>query len=162
MSHDPLQRISQRTISEEELSLEISRLGGDAVPPSFWVAIANDGTFSPGHRAKCVCQLFERSIHGPIDIVDLARLLEGATWLGTSAITVVTHIRGELPVDWNLGEGVLAIHLFPGQTAEEVVLYLRLSRALAPEAFVQVMKNPQAQAAAAGISMLAAACSAQR
>ena len=66
--------------------------------------------------------------------------------------------RGELPVEWNLGETVLAIRLFPGEVEGSPVLYLRLSQSLEAEAFVQIMRTSQYNATAVGASVLEAAC----
>jgi len=159
MSQDVLKRISDRMISERELQLEINNLQDVPELPSFWIDIANDQTYSAGHRAICICQFFKRHVLGSINIVDLAKLLDGPQWINPSTVTTVTRLKGEIPVEWNLGETVLAIRLLPAEVEDSMVLYLRLSRTLDVDTFVQIMRNPQRDATAVGITVLEAACS---
>jgi hypothetical protein len=158
MSQDALKRISDRTISERELRSEINNIEGMTEPPSFWIDIANDATYSAGHRAVCICQFFKRQIRKPVDLLDLARLLNDPNWINPNTVTAVTHLKGEIPVQWNPGERVLAVRLFPGEVERSPVLYLRLSRPLAAEDFVRIMRAPQSDATAVGVSVLEAAC----
>jgi hypothetical protein len=158
MGKDVLKRISDRMIPERDLRSTINNLEGVTEPPSFWIDIANDQTYSASHRAICICQFFKRHIKEPITIVDLAKLLDGPDWINPDTVTTVTHLKGEIPVEWNLGETVLAIRLFPGEIEDSPVLYLRLSQPLDAEAFVQIIRGSQYDATVIGASVLEAAC----
>ena len=158
MSQDVMGRISERTISEDDLRSEISKLEGVTEPPSFWLGIANDPTYNALHRALAICQFFKRHVKKPITIAELAGLLDDPAWINSSTVASIEHLKGEVPVEWNLGEAVLAIRLFSRKAEEVPVLYLRLSRPLDAETFVQIMKGGQADAATAGASLLEAAC----
>lgn len=158
MSQDHLERISNRMISERSLRTAVNHLEGVKEPPTFWIQIANDRTYSPTHRAICICQFFKRHIKEPLNIVDLARLLDGPDWINSNTVTRVSHLKGEIPVEWNLGESVLAIRLFPGETEDLPVLYLRFSQSLGVETFLQMMKAPQSNAATIGVNLLEGAC----
>ena len=157
MSQDGLQRISERTISENSLRSEISKLEGVTEPASFWINIANDRAYSATHRAIVICQFVLRHMREPMDLVDLARLLDEPEWINSGTVACVDHLKGELPVDWNLGETVLGIRLFPGEVESAPVLYLRLSPPLEAEAFVQVMRSPRHDVTT-GTRVLEAAC----
>jgi len=159
MNQNVLKKISDRTTSERDLKSEISKLGGVTEPPSFWIDIANDQTYSAGHRATCICQLFKRHVKGSISLVDLTRLLDHPDWINPDTVTTVRYLRGEIPVAWNLGETVFAIRLFLRELEEPPVLYLRLSQSIEAETFVQIVTASRHDATAAGISVLQAACS---
>src|SRR5215510_12737311 len=153
MNQIVLKRISDRTISERDLRSEINKLEGVTEPSSFWIDIANDRTYSAGHRAISICQFFKRHIREPINIISLARLLDDPDWINPRTVTIVTHLKGEIPLEWNLSETVLAIRLFPGEIEDSPVLYLRLSQSLDAEAFVQIMRDPQCDATIVGASV---------
>ena len=158
MPCNALERISDRTIPEKDLRSEIAKLEDVTEPASFWVDIANDRAYSADHRALAVCQLFDRHLREPISLASLARLLDGPDWIAPRTVSVVAHLRGELPVEWNLGETVLAILLFPGKVEGPPTLYLRLSRPLEPKEFVRIITAPEHDAAAAEVSVLETAC----
>jgi hypothetical protein len=158
MNQTARERILEKSISESDLKAAISKLGDVTEPASFWVSIANDPTYSPAHRAIAICQLFKRHAREPMQLGDLAKLLNDPDWIHPGTVTAVDHLKGELPVEWNLGETVLAIRLFPGEVEAPPVLYLRLSQRLAAEAFVRLMKTPQGDAPGIGASVLEAAC----
>ena len=160
MNQNVLKRISDRTTSERDLKFEISKLGGVTEPSSFWIDIANDQTYSAGHRATCICQFFKRHIKGSISLVDLTRLLDHPDWINPDAVTTLRYLRGEIPVAWNLSETVFAIRLFHRELEEPPILYLRLSQSIEAETFVQIVTTPRDDATAAGISVLEAACAA--
>jgi len=159
VNRDVLKRISDRTISEMDLRSEINKLEGVTEPPAFWITLVNDRTYPAIHRAMSICQFFKRHFTRPMDIVDLARLLDDPEWITSSTVDVVAHLKGEVPVQWNLGETVLAIRLFSRETEDLPVLYLRLSRPLDAETFVQMVRDSRRQAKEAGISVLEGACS---
>jgi hypothetical protein len=156
MNQTTRERILEKSISESDLKAAISKLEDVTEPASFWTGIANDPSYSAAHRAIAICQLFKRHVKKALPIVDLARLLDGPDWIDSATVTAVDHLKGELPVEWNLGETVLAIRLFPRDCSS--VLYLRLSQRLAAEAFVHLMRDPQYKTPAAGASVLEAAC----
>jgi hypothetical protein len=158
MCRNDLERISDRTISESDLRFEIKKLGNVTEPPSFWLNITSDQTYSPAHRAVAICQLFKRHVMGPITVADLAKLLNAPDWLNSSNVTTVKHLKGEIPVEWNLGETVFAIRLFPGQVESAPVLYLRLSQTLEAETFVQMIRSRGADCTAVDARVLQAAC----
>ena len=158
MNRNVLERISEKTISERDLGSEIKKLADVTEPPSFWLDIANDQTYPAGHRAIAICQFFKRHMREPVTIVDLARLLDSPEWIKSSMVTTVNHLKGEIPVAWNLGETVLAIRLFPTEVDVSLVLYIRLSQSIEAETFVQIMSASQYDAIAVGASVLEAAC----
>jgi hypothetical protein len=158
MSQDVLKRISDRTIAERDLRTEINKLEGVTEPPSFWLDIANDRTYSARHRALSICQFFKRHIREPITIAGLARLLDHPDWINSGTVTAVRHLKGELPVEWNMDETVLAIRLFRGEIEDPPVLYLRISQPLEPDDFVRIMSTSQDDDTIGGASVLEAAC----
>lgn len=158
MSQDVLERIRERTISESDLNSEISKLEGVTELPSFWVELANDKSYPAGHRAIFICELFKRHVRHPINIVELCKLLHSPDWINADTVKAITHLKGELPVEWNLGETVLAISLLPGEVADSRVLYLRFSSSLDAETFVQMMSDSQCDAITVDASLLQAAC----
>ena len=158
MNRSVLERISEKTISESDLRSEIKKLEDAGEPASFWLDIANDQTYSAIHRALAICQFFKRHMREPVNIVDLAKLLDSPDWIKSGMVTTVNHLKGEIPVEWNLGETVLAIRLFPGEVEVSLVLYVRLSQSIKAETFVQIMSASQYDATAVGASVLEAAC----
>ena len=158
MSRNALERISERTIYESDLRSEINKLESVTELPSFWLDIANDRAYPAVHRALAICQFFRRHVREPINIADFARLLASPSWINSSTVIAVNHLKGEIPVEWNLGETVLAIRLFPGEVEGSPVLYLRLSQSLEAETFVQIMRTSQYDATAIGVNLLEAAC----
>lgn len=158
MRHDMLQRIADRTMTEADLSAAIDQLGAVTEPPSFWLAIANDRSYAAAHRAVAICQFFKRHITVPVELVQLARLLDHPDWLAAAAITVVKHLKGEIAVAWNPGETVLAIRLFQAELEHAPVLYLRLSQPLAVEDFMEIVQSAHADPAAGGVRVLEVAC----
>jgi len=158
MSRNALDRISDRTISESDLRSEINKLESVTELSSFWLDIASDQTYPAVHRAMAICQFFKRHMREPVNIVDLARVLDGPDWIDSSTVKTVNHLKGETPVEWNLGETVIAIRLFPGKLEGSPVLYLRLSQSLEAETFVEIMRASQYDVTAVGASVLEAAC----
>jgi hypothetical protein len=158
MNQDVLKRISDRTTSERDLRSAIKKLEGVTEPPSFWIDIANDRSYSAGHRAICICQYFKRHMREPISVACLAQLLDDPGWINPGSVTTVTHLKGEIPVQWNLGETVLAIRLFPGKTEDSTILYIRLSQSSEAEAFAQTMRASQNDATAVATTVREAAC----
>jgi len=159
MSQSVLERISDRTTSQADLMSEISKLEGVTEPASFWVDIANDPTYPAMHRVLAICQFFKRHVRVPIKVVDLATRLNRPDWINSGSVTRVDHLKGEIPVEWNLGETVLGIRPF-GRGAEGLpVLYLRLCQPLDAETFVGIVKGLPYDDMAVGVSVLEAACS---
>jgi hypothetical protein len=157
MDRNVLERISEKTISESDLRSAIKKLEGVTEPSSLWLGIANDQTYSAVHRAIAICQFFKRHFRKPVTIVHLAGLLDGGDWIKSSTVTTVNHLKGEIPVEWNPGETVFAIRLFPGRTEASPVLYIRLSQTLEAATFVQIMAS-RCDATGDGASVLEAAC----
>jgi hypothetical protein len=96
-------------------------------------------------RATLIGEFFERHVRQPIGLLELVRLLDATDWIDASEVTAVTHLKGELPVEWNLGETVLAIRLFPAELETPPVLYIRISEPIAPEVFVGIVKAARAR-----------------
>jgi hypothetical protein len=157
MSQDPLDRISDRSISASELQREVERLTGRE-PPSFWVDRANDRTYPAANRAVFVCQLFERHVNEPVELAELASMLDGATWIDAAQIEPVAHLRGELPVEWNLGETVLAVRLFARELTNAPVLYLRLVPPTTPGTVERALLTRAHDDSAANVRLLEASC----
>jgi hypothetical protein len=161
MLRDTLERIADPTVSQEELRSEIDKLGEVAEPPSFWTGIANSPVYSARHRATCICQLLRRHVRQPVSLLRLAWLLDHPSWISPGVVTVVAHLKGEIPVEWNLGETVLAIRLFPVEAEDLPVLYVRLSTSLEAADFVQVVSSSRPDARFAGVTVLQAVCGGQ-
>ena len=158
MSQDVFKRVSDRMISGSDLKSEINKLGGVTEPPSFWSDIANDQTYSAGHRAASICQFFRRHINASLSLVELAKLLDYPEWINLDTVTTVAHLRGEIPVAWHPGETVFAVRLFPGEVEASLVLYIRISQPLEAETFVRIMRASNNDATATGANVLEAAC----
>ncbi len=135
-----LERIRDRTTSPAALLSAIAALGDAGEPASFWLAIAEDPSYRAIHRAVALCQFFKRHITTPLSIAELATLLKHAEWIATGTVSEVRHLKGEIPVQWNLGEGVLAIRAFTPVDGAPV-LYLRLERPIESDAFVRLMRG---------------------
>ena len=118
--------------------------------------IANDPAQPAAHRARALCRFFQRHFTPPMDLAELAALLEGSGWLESSTIEAITHLKGEIAVRWIAGQTVIAIHLFAREIDDPPVLYLRLSQRMDAETFVQM-----AGGAGGGVSVLEAACNRQ-
>jgi hypothetical protein len=116
----------------------------------------------PGHRADAICQYFKRDFKQGIDLDRLAELLGHPQWINADTVSTISHLKGEIPVAWNPGETVFAIRLSPEDRDDSRVLYLRLSRPIGVEAFVQTMRGSRDAAStpqAAGTRVLEGACS---
>lgn len=158
-SSDPLEQIANRAIAPSALQSAMARLGSVTEPPSFWLDILNDETYSAAHRARALCQLFRRHVRLPVNVVELAAFLRHPAWINARTVRAVKHLKGEIPVEWNPGETVLALRIEAPRTEAVPVLYLRLSASVEAEAFVGTMRTSPAGPADAGTRILEAACS---
>lgn len=155
-----LKRISDPVITEEKLRSELHVLGDVTEPSSFWLKIANDTGYSFIHRALSICQFFKRHIATPVSLNKLAEMLDKPGWINAHTVTIVTNIKGEMPVQWNIGEQIITVHLFPGTDQQPSILYLRLSEKLGIDAFLGIITaDPTYKEAGDQILLLEAACS---
>ena len=116
----------------------------------------------PGHGANAICQFFKQDFTGAIDLDRLAERLGHPQWINADTVRSISHLKGEIPVAWNPGEIVFAVRLLPDDPGDSRVLYLRLSRPIGVEAFVQTMRGSRdgaTTAQAAGVQVLEGACS---
>ncbi|MGC2636021.1 MAG: hypothetical protein WA294_02510 [Acidobacteriaceae bacterium] len=159
MSENPLEQIAERTMAAADWQAAIGRLGKATEPASFWLDIVKDETYSAGHRARALCLLFRRHVPVPVKVGDLAALLGRPGWLHAGTVQAVKHLKGEIPVEWNPGETVLAVRLDAARSEAGPVLYLRLSGSVGVRAFLHAMQGTAGGRGAADARVLEAGCS---
>jgi hypothetical protein len=129
----------KRTDSSEGELREAAKVQGPVdEPSSFWSRIANDASMPVVHRRLALIQLFRRHvIPGRTSIGELARILDGAHWLGDDDITVITALGGKVPVKWSPDGTVIAIALPGGRGA----IYLALAGRFAAEELLIALRG---------------------
>lgn len=106
---DPYSVIRDRAASDAEWVSALALLQETSEPPTFWSEIANDPSYPAAHRRRAVFQLLRRHAHGGMTLGELARLLNGPSWLSRPQVRAVAHLHGKIPVSLGPDRSVFAI-----------------------------------------------------
>jgi hypothetical protein len=121
---DPFSILRDRESSEDDLWRAVDALGSVSEPASFWSAIANDLSRRADQRALALTEVVARHVvPGSTTVGEFAEMLDGAPWLETSDVDVVTAIGGKVPVTW-AQDGTVAVLALP---ARRGAIYLSIA-----------------------------------
>jgi hypothetical protein len=109
-----------------------------------------------GRAAAEACRRLASRSTGPTTVVDFVRLLGELSWITPDTVSAIKHVKGEIPVEWNPGETVLAIRLPSGAGAP--LMYLRFSGPVSVDDFLRMVDTGGTGNALAGVDVLEAAC----
>jgi hypothetical protein len=113
-----LRVIADKTSSMAAIKMAFQSLAGTTEVPKYWTRIANSDAFSKGHRRLAVFALFRRHVQPGMSLADVARILDGGTWLKDARIALAVQVSGPVP---KLGRSSdtdkAAITVLPGSTA---------------------------------------------
>jgi hypothetical protein len=154
MTQDSFVAIANPQTAPAALEQAIRALGPASEPPEFWTRIADSELYGADHRIRAIVALFERHVHPPVALGDLARLLGGAPWMRDEDLEVVRALGGHVPVTFDVENTVVVLRPLGGVTSSRhgSAIYLRFEGALELETFRQAIegRNP----AAAGTRLL--------
>jgi hypothetical protein len=135
---DLLATIANPETDQRTVAQSIRALGPPSEDPHFWTAIANSDRHTAEHRRRAVVALFERHARPPLTLAELARTLDGATWLTDDDVDVVRELGGMVPVTFDLENSVFVLRLLPETPRDRRAawaVYLRVEGTLGLEAF---------------------------
>lgn len=136
--------IADPNVDKQTLMETIQKLGEVTESTQFWIAIANSDEYNKDHRRRAVFQLFQRFVSHGMTLFALAQILDNPPWLADEDISIVTVLRGEIPVTWTLEDTVFVLSVFPdfpdGRYANWAI-YLRVSGKVNREDFIKVIRG---------------------
>jgi hypothetical protein len=121
--------IADPSTGRAELLDALRQLGPITERADFWSGIANSAAYRQDHRRQAVFALFRRHVSPGTTLADLARLLDGPTWLVDDDISVMTALGGKIPVAWTLDDTAAVLSVFPGLADDQHqywAIYLRI------------------------------------
>ncbi len=134
-------QIVNRTNALNDVAEAIAHLGYAVEGPTFWTTIANDPSYSPAHRRKCVFALFRRYGVVPNDVAWLANTLDKPTWLSDSDVEPVTVLTGWIPVDPSLSCTTFRIKVLSDQCC---VYFVIVGEGIRPDVLYRALRWNQA------------------
>lgn len=106
-----------------------------------------------------ICTYFSNEVSPPISLDNLARQIDHKAWFSSKTTSKIDHLKGELPVEWNLGETVLKVQVANEVSKVEDVLYLRFSGKIEVAEFIEIMHGKSGSSKATSIQLLESKCS---
>lgn len=118
--------IANKQSDVKAVDAAIHSLGPVTEAASFWAEIANDTSYRPEHRRRCVFQLFRRHVRKGMSLAEVAQQLNRPNWLPDENVHEVKLIGGLIPVKITPGDTVIALIILPPAQGDKSAVYLRV------------------------------------